>query len=68
MPIHLIIVGPETGPGARGQLLSRARMEAIVNQCKAAGVPVFVKAVMERGHKLPFEEWPAELQVRETPR
>src|SRR4029079_7875431 len=45
-PIHVskldwVIVGGESGPGARPFDLAWAR--SIVQQCKAAGVPVFVK-------------------------
>jgi protein gp37 len=39
--IHWVIVGGESGPGARPFDLASAR--SIVAQCKAAGVPVFVK-------------------------
>ena len=39
--LHWVIVGGESGPGARPFHLAWAR--SIVAQCKAAGVPVFVK-------------------------
>ena len=39
--IDWVIVGGESGPGARPMHVSWAR--SIVQQCKAAGVPVFVK-------------------------
>jgi len=39
--VNWVIVGGESGPGARPFDLAWAR--AIVQQCKAAGVPVFVK-------------------------
>lgn len=41
--IHWVIVGGESGPGARPFDVAWAR--AIVAQCKAAGVPVFVKQI-----------------------
>lgn len=40
-PISLVIVGGESGPNARP--CNVAWIRAIVQQCKAAGVPVFVK-------------------------
>ncbi len=39
--INWIVVGGESGPGARP--MDRAWLEAIVSECKAAMVPVFVK-------------------------
>jgi protein gp37 len=47
-----ILVGGESGPGARPFNVSWAR--AVIAQCKAAGVPVFVKQL----GALPFEELP----------
>lgn len=41
-----VIVGPETGPGARPCKLEW--IDAIVSQCCEAGVPVFVKAIRVR--------------------
>lgn len=74
-----IIVGGESGPGARPMVLSWAK--DIVLQCKAAGVPVFVKQLgaeptNREGERCPHiiqkkgadvSEWPAELRVREWP-
>ena len=79
-----IVVGGESGPGARPFDLAWAR--AVVAQGKAAGVPVFVKQLgaqpfermISRGH--PFfmtyknkkggdpAEWPEDLRVREYPK
>lgn len=39
--IHWVIVGGESGSGARPFNIERAR--SVVNQCKMAGLPVFVK-------------------------
>ena len=44
--LHWVIVGGESGPGARPFDLAWAR--SIVAQCKAAGVPVFVKQLGAR--------------------
>jgi protein gp37 len=82
-PIDWVIVGGESGPGARPFDLAWAR--SIVQQCQAAGVACFVKQV---GAKPVFEgtpvgvfegydyedpkggdpsEWPEDLRVREFP-
>lgn len=74
-----IIVGGESGPGARPMALGWAK--DIVRQCKSAGVPVFVKQMGANptnrvGHPCPhikarkgddMLEWPEELRVREFP-
>jgi protein gp37 len=79
--IGWVIVGGESGPGARVFDIGWAR--SIVRQCRAAGVPVFVKQLGSR----PMEfapncyrlvsledknggdpsEWPADLQVQQFP-
>ena len=77
-----VIVGGESGPGARPFDIPWARNT--VAQCKAAGVACFVKQVgsvpMERGERWRYEpklkdrkggdweEWPADLRVREFPK
>lgn len=70
--LHWVIVGGESGPGARPMELDWAR--AIVSQCKQAGVPCFVKQLGSawgfvgadrKGANM--EEWPADLRVREFP-
>jgi protein gp37 len=71
-----IIVGGESGPGARPMDLAWAR--SIVEQCKAADVPCFVKQLgrswayswspagdLKGGNP---SVWPKELRVREYPR
>jgi len=74
-----IIVGGESGPNARQMALGWAKN--IVRQCKAAGVPVFVKQLgahptNREGERCPhikarkgddMAEWPEELRVREMP-
>ncbi len=61
-----IICGCETGPGRRPMELEWAI--DLVRQCKAAGIPVFVKQIEANGKisKKP-DEWPEELRVREYP-
>ncbi len=77
--IDWVIVGGESGPGARPFDIGWGR--GLVEQCKAAGVPCFVKQLGAR----PFsfddqmdlrladrkggdpEEWPDDLRVREFP-
>ena len=62
--IHQVIVGGESGPGARP--MNPDWVRSIIQQCKAARVAVFVKQICDRGRKIPFELWPADLQVRES--
>lgn len=77
-PIDWVIVGGESGPGARPMDLAWAR--SIVEQCRAANVPCFVKQLGScptDSHYGPFrprdrkggdiEEFPADLRVREWP-
>lgn len=75
--IHWVIVGGESGPGARPMKLEWALN--IVRQCKDAGVPVFVKQLGARptfsGQRFypeskkggDIDNWPQELRVREFP-
>lgn len=72
-----IVVGGESGPGARPFDLAWAR--GLVGEARESGVPVFVKqlgsAPVEGGERLrlssskgaDMEEWPADLRVREWP-
>lgn len=77
-----VIVGGESGPGARRFDLAWAR--SIVDQCDAAGVPVFVKQMGDNAtmggdmacdrvrfkahHGADLLEWPAPLRRQEFPR
>ncbi|MCG8407780.1 MAG: phage Gp37/Gp68 family protein [Phycisphaerales bacterium] len=80
-PIDWVIVGGESGPGARPCRATWIR--DIVHDCKAAGVPVFVKQLgsnPEEGYgchrKLRLnhrkggniEEWPDDLRIRQFPK
>lgn len=72
-----IIVGGESGPGARR--FNAEWAESIVDQCRAAGVPCFVKQlgghVVWHGRRQilrdkkggDMSEWPERLRVREMP-
>ena len=78
--INWLIVGGESGPGARQ--FNPAWADWTVTQCKAAGVPVFVKQMgsaptLHNGSGWgpirdskggDWSEWPAQLRVREFPR
>jgi protein gp37 len=65
-PIHAVIVGCETGPGHRPCKLEW--IESIVQQCKDAGVPCFVKAININGKVIrDIDKFPKHLQVRELP-
>jgi len=63
--IDWVIAGGETGPHARRSDLDWFR--SLRYQCSAAGVPFFLKQITARGRKIPFDEWPSDLQVREVP-
>lgn len=64
--ISAVILGGETGPGARPMHPEWVR--SIVQQCNAAGVPVFVKQIHVNGKpSKDMNEWPGELRVRELP-
>lgn len=63
--IDWIVVGGESGPSARPFNIEWAR--DVIAQCKAAGVACFVKQITERGRKIPYEQFPDDLQVREYP-
>jgi protein gp37 len=74
-PVHLrlrpsldwVIVGGESGPDARPMHLDWAR--SVRDQCLAAGVPFFFKQICDaRGRKIPFDQCPADLQIREFPK
>jgi protein gp37 len=62
-----IIVGGESGPGARP--MDNAWAQSIVDQCKAAGVAVFVKQLSSGGPKAikDMALFPEGLRVREMP-
>lgn len=76
--VSWVIVGGESGPGARPFDLWWAR--SIVRQCDAAGVPVFVKQMGSNPHNGPEplklrdrsgadpSEWPSPLRRQEFPR
>lgn len=80
--IDWVIVGGESGPGARPMNVEWAR--SIVRQCKDAGVPVFVKQLgtkpylhPDKGPRVELElkdqkggdmaEWGTDLQIRQMP-
>lgn len=72
--LNWVIVGGESGPGARPMMLDWA--QNIVDQCQAANVPVFVKQVGAWAAKMGKykdskgadpNEWPIDLQIREMP-
>lgn len=72
--INWVIVGGESGPGARPMSLSWA--ESIIQQCRRADVPVHVKqlgSVIARESGLQdrkggnWLEWPEHLRIREYP-
>jgi len=62
-----VICGPETGPGRRP--CDPAWIRAVVEQCRDAGVAVFVKAFPMPGNRISKDpaEWPEWARVREWP-
>jgi|SRR5882724_1986850 len=65
--IHWVIVGTESGPGARHTNLDWFRR--LRDKCKEEGVAFFVKQLTTAGGiKIPFENWPQDLRVREFPK
>ena len=71
--LHWVIVGGESGPGARPMEVQWAR--SIVDQCRAAGVSIFCKqmgsvwARSNGGDRKGGDpsEWPEDLRLREYP-
>lgn len=61
--IHWVICGGESGPHARPMNPDWAR--SLRDQCKAAGVPFFMKQI--GGKRKPFEEIPNDLDLKEFP-
>lgn len=62
--IKQVVLGCETGAKARPMSLDWARQ--IVERCKAANVPLFIKALTINGkpnHNI--EQWPEDLRIRE---
>lgn len=78
--VDWVICGGESGPGARTFNLAWA--ESLLKQCRAAGVPFFMKQIGSRpvgpAHLIPHiskdrkggdpAEWPEQLRVREWPK
>ncbi len=59
-----VVVGCESGPNRRPCKIEW--IESIVNQCQAAGVPVFVKQISQRGKVVKdINKFPKQLQVRD---
>jgi protein gp37 len=71
--ISWVIVGGESGPGARTMSIRWAR--TLVQECQSADIPVFVKQLGSAlGRELgagpkggDWEKWPEDLRVREFP-
>lgn len=64
--VHWVIVGAESGPGARPMELQWAR--DIHKRCMSAGVPFFMKQICDgRGRRIPYARWTPEWRTREFP-
>ncbi len=72
--LHWVIIGGESGPEARP--MNEAWAQSIINDCRAANVPVFMKqigSVWAKAHRLKgkagdIKTFPNDLQVREWPK
>jgi len=66
-PINWVIVGAESGPGAR--TMANEWAQSIVDQCRETGTAVFVKQLSSGGSNAihDIEAFPQALQVREFP-
>ena len=65
-PFDWIVVGAESGPNRRSCKLEW--VESIVEQCKAAGIPVFVKQLEIDGKLVKdISKFPEDLQIRQVP-
>jgi protein gp37 len=76
--LNWVIQGGESGNASRP--FDLAWITDVLGQCRAAGVPLFVKQlgsyVLSSGHRMSFEddhagnwtEWPDEIRLREMPR
>jgi protein gp37 len=60
-----VIVGAESGPGARD--CDYEWVYELVDQCQEVCLPIFVKQLCKNGIKIPYDSWPEPLQVREWP-
>lgn len=61
-----VVVGGESGPYSRETHLEWC--ESLRDQCKAAGVPFFMKQLTnDAGRKISMEKWPEGLRIREYP-
>lgn len=67
MPFEWVVVGCESGPNRRPCKIEW--VESIVEQCRSAGVPVFVKQICLPNGKFTskIEEFPKHLQIRQVP-
>ena len=63
--ISWVVCGAESGPGARPCRVEWVR--SVVEQCRDAGVAVFVKQLSREDGGADMSRWPADLQTREIP-
>lgn len=61
-----VIAGGESGPGARPSQVEWYR--SVRDQCRDSGVNFFMKQITDaRGRKVPEDQWPTDLRVRQIP-
>lgn len=62
--IDWVIIGAQTGPGAEKHAPAKGWVEEIVEQCRAAGIPVFMKGNLADVWGMPLiQEFPPELTM-----
>lgn len=65
-PLSWVVLGGESGTGARPS--DPTWFRDVRDQCLPVGVSFFMKQITERGHKILFDQWPTDLQVRQMPK
>ncbi len=60
-----VVCGAESGPEARPMHLDWAR--SLRDQCADRKVPFFMKQLCHNGRKIPLDQWPEDLRIREWP-
>lgn len=65
--VDWVVIEWESGAGARPTDPDWAR--SVIAQCRAAGVPVYVKQITRAvsGSRIPMDQWPEDLRIRELP-
>jgi protein gp37 len=60
-----VIAGGESGPSPRPADIAWFRQ--VRDQCQAADMPFFMKQIITNGKKIPWEQFPEDLRIRQFP-